>query len=559
MKLKNLSLLFLSILFFLLVTSSAKAEELSFLPPVIEDDVDMESGKNVTYDCVFYGSYPQREVIPYNYDEIEATVSTKVQNGNDYIVDSEIYNKLKATTNWDENSETVIDGEKYKKLEAGSGLVYGDWDLYESGFRVKGDVTIFEGSYEYENVLPNQVFYFKYEPVKWRVLSLEDDKLVLMSDIVLDGAKLDDLTKCAKKIADNAYVLSEDVAKDMYSEEIASKSSTYAKAVGVISTIVNADVSNPVYKGNAVNVGLLSNGKKAVDAKGKIANITEDDIIGVRPMISIDVNDIDTLKYAGKTSTHIVDVKIETKHQYITDFVWAKNSKTANVTFKCSDCGKEEKVKAKVHKFKVVEESGNQTLYVAIAECDGCVVKDERRVNTIVGKPYIKSISNAINGTKLTFAYPDGSEAVEIYRKVGNGSYKRIKTVKRNTFIDTTAVNGKYYSYYIKAVASYDKKSGMWLTTTTASKRVRILYLNNKTGAKIKKLSNNRIKITWKKNSKADFYQIVYKCGKVKKTYKVLGTSKVIMLNGRNYKASIRCAKKYAGKIYYSIAFDIYK
>ena len=48
MKLKNLSLLFLSILFFLLVTSSAKAEELSFLPPVIEDDVDMESGKNVT-------------------------------------------------------------------------------------------------------------------------------------------------------------------------------------------------------------------------------------------------------------------------------------------------------------------------------------------------------------------------------------------------------------------------------------------------------------------------------------------------------------------------------
>ena len=148
---------------------------------------------------------------------------------------------------------------------------------------------------------------------------------------------------------------------------------------------------------------------------------------------------------------------------------------------------------------------------------------------------------------------------MEIYRKVGNGSYKRIKTVKRNTFIDTTAVNGKYYSYYIKAVASYDKKSGMWLTTTTASKRVRILYLNNKTGAKIKKLSNNRIKITWKKNSKADFYQIVYKCGKVKKTYKVLGTSKVIMLNGRNYKASIRCAKKYAGKIYYSIALDINK
>ena len=52
-------------------------------------DSSMNAKQKVTWDCVWFGAYPQSEV-----------------------TSGDIYNKLKNATGWDENNDIVIDGNK---------------------------------------------------------------------------------------------------------------------------------------------------------------------------------------------------------------------------------------------------------------------------------------------------------------------------------------------------------------------------------------------------------------------------------------------------------------
>ena len=94
--------------------------------PKIENYSSAESEKKVTWDCLWFGSYPQSWI-------------TKT--------DGEIYTTLKNADNWDKNGDVTIDNMKYHKTEAG---------------------------------------YFKYEPIKWRVLQSENQEAFLLSDVILD-------------------------------------------------------------------------------------------------------------------------------------------------------------------------------------------------------------------------------------------------------------------------------------------------------------------------------------------------------------------------------------
>ena len=103
-----------------------KKQQYTLHNPKIEDDSSTESGKKVTWDCLWFGSYPQSKI-------------TKK--------DGEIYTTLKNTDNWDKNGDAIIDSIKYHKTEAG---------------------------------------YFKYEPIKWKVLKSEKQEAFLLSDVILD-------------------------------------------------------------------------------------------------------------------------------------------------------------------------------------------------------------------------------------------------------------------------------------------------------------------------------------------------------------------------------------
>ena len=103
-----------------------KKQQYTLHNPKIEDDSSTEPGKKVTWDCLWFGSYPQ------------SVITEK---------DGDIYTTLKNTDNWGKNGDATINNIKYHKTKKS---------------------------------------YFKYEPIKWRVLQSENGEAFLLSDVILD-------------------------------------------------------------------------------------------------------------------------------------------------------------------------------------------------------------------------------------------------------------------------------------------------------------------------------------------------------------------------------------
>ena len=99
--------------------------------PKIVKDTSLEGGKKVTWDCIWFGSYPQTKI-----------VSSSKEN--------DLYSTLETANGWDKNNDIIIGKEKYHRAKKS---------------------------------------YFKYEPIKWRVIKCENGEALLLSDIVLDKQK----------------------------------------------------------------------------------------------------------------------------------------------------------------------------------------------------------------------------------------------------------------------------------------------------------------------------------------------------------------------------------
>ena len=121
----------------------------------------------MTWDCVWFGSYPQAEVVS-SADSYTAVDKSLLKSG-DIIEDSSLYNKLQSVTGWDANNDITVDGNKYRRMK-------------------KSDATYTSNSYSnYYNWPDSDTwYYFKYEPIKWRVLKMDGSQAFLLSDIALD-------------------------------------------------------------------------------------------------------------------------------------------------------------------------------------------------------------------------------------------------------------------------------------------------------------------------------------------------------------------------------------
>ncbi|MFR8093776.1 MAG: protein kinase domain-containing protein [Anaerobutyricum hallii] len=110
------------------VTEIAEQQKQQYIlrNPKVEDDSSTESGKKVTWNCLWFGSYPQSQIT---------------------AEDGEIYTILTNIDNWNKNGDVIIENTKYHKTEKD---------------------------------------YFKYEPIKWRVLQSENGEAFLLSDVILD-------------------------------------------------------------------------------------------------------------------------------------------------------------------------------------------------------------------------------------------------------------------------------------------------------------------------------------------------------------------------------------
>ena len=119
--------------------------------PVREVDISMTAGQKVTWDCVYFGNYPQTEI----------TSS-----------DSEYSQLINAGESlWDSRGDITINGNTYRRMKKEDAVYTSD----EDGYYQWADDTTYH--------------YFKYESIKWRVLNAEDGEVFLLADIVLDDCQ----------------------------------------------------------------------------------------------------------------------------------------------------------------------------------------------------------------------------------------------------------------------------------------------------------------------------------------------------------------------------------
>ena len=124
------------------VTGEVIGKDFFLINPQIDSSIE-----KATYDCVWFGSYPQ----------------TEVKEGDS------IYASLQAAAGWDANNDIVIDGTKYRRMQKG-----------DATYATSGD----DNYYDWED--DTTYHYFRYEPVKWRVLEADGSTAMLLSDVALD-------------------------------------------------------------------------------------------------------------------------------------------------------------------------------------------------------------------------------------------------------------------------------------------------------------------------------------------------------------------------------------
>ena len=111
--------------------------------PRVVEDPSMASGQKATWDCVWFGSYPQTEV-----KQSDAA-----------------YSRLVGAS-WNASGDATVDGVRYRRISRDDEVatVYGsDWSSSDPTWR-----------------------YFRYEPIKWRVLKVQGNRALVVSDTALD-------------------------------------------------------------------------------------------------------------------------------------------------------------------------------------------------------------------------------------------------------------------------------------------------------------------------------------------------------------------------------------
>lgn len=189
--------------------------------PRIVKDSSMDAGQKVTWDCVYFGSYPQSEV------------TSK---------DGSIYNALKNATGWDENNDITIRGTKYRRLK-GEDATYSNNE---------------EGQYNW-NGSYKTYHYFKYEPIKWRVLNRNRNDALLLADVALDdqgyNTKFEDVTWESSSMRSwlNGYGASVNQPKTDYSRKNFINSaftSTQRNAIKTTNVVNNNNIDDGTAGGN---------------------------------------------------------------------------------------------------------------------------------------------------------------------------------------------------------------------------------------------------------------------------------------------------------------------
>ena len=131
--------------------------------PVVLENRDLSTGQETFWDCVYFGSYPSAEVVRTDWDAVD---SYAVLDG-DVIRDDDLYRSLE-TADW-QGDRVSVEGRDYIRINA-----------EDAGTASENR----EQHYRWGDL--GEWHYFLKEPVRWRVLSAEDDQVLLLADRLLD-------------------------------------------------------------------------------------------------------------------------------------------------------------------------------------------------------------------------------------------------------------------------------------------------------------------------------------------------------------------------------------
>ena len=131
--------------------------------PLVEKDDSLSTGQVTLWACVTFGSYPQTEIVPAAF----TAVDDYALRAEDYLEDPVLYEAL-AGADWN-GSETEIDGVRYLRLNR------------ENAVSSSADKP---GHYRWEE--NTEWHYFRFDPIRWRVIGLEGEAACLMADRLLD-------------------------------------------------------------------------------------------------------------------------------------------------------------------------------------------------------------------------------------------------------------------------------------------------------------------------------------------------------------------------------------
>lgn len=129
---------------------------------------------NVTWDCVWFGSYPQTEIVSAeDSDQLAVMEKMSVNFEIEYeTVSAASYQQI-ISASYNSNGDATVNGVKYRRMKKGEAA----W-IDEDGGHVGG---------HYQWTDNTSYHYFRYEPIKWRVLSTEENDAFLLSDMGLDN------------------------------------------------------------------------------------------------------------------------------------------------------------------------------------------------------------------------------------------------------------------------------------------------------------------------------------------------------------------------------------
>ena len=139
--------------------------------PKVTEDASSSSGLSAVWDCVYFGAYPRSEVVKEAFSAVE---SYGLSPG-DVIEDPGLYEDLE-NARWTDN-ETQIDGTRYRRMKADDAQ---SWAADRPQH------------YAWED--PDAFHYFRYEPIRWRVIELNDETATLLADEELDCAPFNTLS-----------------------------------------------------------------------------------------------------------------------------------------------------------------------------------------------------------------------------------------------------------------------------------------------------------------------------------------------------------------------------